>query len=442
MAEEKPPSKIRGWIKAVLTSIMGLFSGAILMYVSPLVTGAIKPGKPVANFAEFAQGLTVTFQNRAAGASEGWWDFGDGSPLEPFSATQEAVTHTYPHTGSYNVKLSLRNFLGEENERVSPVILDGGANNTPHIESFKVDPIKPAPTAPGTLKTAMTPATFRVASQIKNTDLCIWSLGGPNPNIEVSNDNSPSQERLVTIKEPGFYTMRLVAVSGKQIDEKAESVVVIAGNSSAPSANLQVTYQAVHVQRTNKEANLHVAFPPDRKESSYPFTLTHMVEPDSQIIDAQFTKPGKETSVKNPTLTISKDKSKVVLTGELVKPAGITALKRNQPLPKWTPTVSLTVERRSEPVLKTLDPITIDVNLPGTTILPVPPLSSRWQIKGTMVHLELLDGATLVFKGSKLPIGTIVNFQNHPYRLTATQEPGHIRLDVIDSKVTFRPIGN
>src|SRR5205085_11475097 len=127
-------SKIRGWLKAALTSIMGLCSGAVIMYLSPLVSTAIKPGKPVANFAQHAQGLAVTFQNRATGATEGWWDFGDGSPLEPFSPSQEAITHTYDHPGPYNVKLSLRNFLGEENDRTAPVSFDGNSTTAPVIE--------------------------------------------------------------------------------------------------------------------------------------------------------------------------------------------------------------------------------------------------------------------------------------------------------------------
>src|SRR5438270_12860456 len=142
MAEEKAPSKIRGWIKAGLTSVTGLCSGAVLMYVSPLVTSTIKPAKPVANFSQHAQGLTVTFQNRATGASEGWWDFGDGSPLEPFSPAQDAIKHTYETFGTYNVKLSLRNFLGDENDRVTAVILNRDAVAAgPVIEAFKVEAI-------------------------------------------------------------------------------------------------------------------------------------------------------------------------------------------------------------------------------------------------------------------------------------------------------------
>src|SRR5438045_1217889 len=83
-SEEQAGGKSGGWFKAILTSIFGLFSGACLMYLSPLVDKVIKPSKPVANFAYQAQGLKVTFQNRSTGGQEGWWDFGDGSALEPF----------------------------------------------------------------------------------------------------------------------------------------------------------------------------------------------------------------------------------------------------------------------------------------------------------------------------------------------------------------------
>ena len=52
MAEEKAPSTIVAGSRQVITSIMGLLSGAVLMYVSPLVTNVIKPGKPFANFGQ------------------------------------------------------------------------------------------------------------------------------------------------------------------------------------------------------------------------------------------------------------------------------------------------------------------------------------------------------------------------------------------------------
>jgi hypothetical protein len=428
MAEEKPPSRVRAWMKAIITSIMGLCSGAVLMYVSPLVNNAIKPAKPFANFGHLEQGLAVTFQNKATGATDGWWDFGDGSPLEPFSPTQDSVTHTYARATAYTVKLSLRNFLGDENERTATVDLGGVPAAPPVIEAFKVESLKPEATAP---------ATFKVASQIKNADLCIWSLGDDRP-LEVSSDTSTNQERYVTIKEPGFYTLKLVAVSGKQTVEKAEAVFVNVGDSNAASATLQVAVQAIPIQKLTKEVNLHVAFPADNKERTFPFTLTH-VEPDYQIADAKFTKPAKESGVANPVLTISPDKAKVMLSGQLVKPGGLLAWQKNQVPIRWTPTVVLSLERRSAMVNKTFDPIATNLTVPGTTLLPLPKLSSRWEIKGTTLNLEVRDGAKVLYKDAKLPVGTMVQIKNQLYRLSATLSADGIRLELMDAKATAKP---
>src|SRR5262245_22466169 len=101
--------KLFGWIKAGVTGLFGLVSGAVLVYFTPLVDRVIKPGKPVANFKVEADGLKVAFHNRSTGGGDGWWDFGDGSALEPFLSNEDAVTHTYAKPGVYTAKLSLRN---------------------------------------------------------------------------------------------------------------------------------------------------------------------------------------------------------------------------------------------------------------------------------------------------------------------------------------------
>src|SRR5262245_52031578 len=111
------PKKGFGWLKAVFGGVGGLVSGAIMMYASPLVDKFAKPAKPVANFEQLHDGTTVTFHNRTSGASEGWWDFGDGSALEPFSPQQDVLSHTFQAPGDYSAKLTVRNCLGDESER-------------------------------------------------------------------------------------------------------------------------------------------------------------------------------------------------------------------------------------------------------------------------------------------------------------------------------------
>src|SRR4051794_34056535 len=99
MAEEKASGGIKtsltNWVKAGVTSALGLVSGAFLMYLTPIINSTIKPAQPIANFSTQVTGLTVTFNNRSSGGFSGWWDFGDGSALEPFLPKQTILTHTY-----------------------------------------------------------------------------------------------------------------------------------------------------------------------------------------------------------------------------------------------------------------------------------------------------------------------------------------------------------
>src|SRR5579871_2432740 len=114
MAEKEPAPK-RGWLKTIAGTVGGLLSGAAVMYLTAAFNQVVKPAKPVANFKYEFTGVTVRFQN-LSGSGQGWWDFGDGSALEPV-ANRDAVTHTYARPGDYTVKLSLQNILGEESER-------------------------------------------------------------------------------------------------------------------------------------------------------------------------------------------------------------------------------------------------------------------------------------------------------------------------------------
>lgn len=426
MAEEKPTSKSSGWIKAGLTSALGLFSGAVLMYVSPLVNSAIKPSKPVPNFAQQVQGLSVVFQNRSVGGSAGWWDFGDGSALEPFNAQQESIAHTYPRPGTYTAKLTLKNFIGDETDRSVVVTLDGSSANAPVIETFQIVPMGPE----------IAPATYRVVSKVKNADLAIFSMGDDRP-FEVNNDSS-SQDRVVTLKDPGAYKLRLVAVSGKQSVEQAKDLWVGVGDFSAPGATLQVTYDAIRVEKLQKEVNVSAAFPADRKENTYAFKEERRVDGGFQIVEAKFARPVKDAAVRNAKVEISSDKTKIVVSGELVKPTGI--FNKNAPPPNWAATVTVAMERRSEMARKSTDPVMVNLSLPGVVTLPLPSLPIGWEPRARQLSLEVSDGGKTVLRESKLPIIASVQLKNRPCRITAIEQSGQIRLEVSDAAKTLRTI--
>src|SRR5262245_55131769 len=156
MAEQK---SVKGWFKTIFGTVLGLATGAATMYVSPLVNSVIKPGRPLANFAVETDGLNATFHNRYSG--EGWWDFGDGSPLEPATMSQDSVTHTYAKAGTYPAKLIVRNYVGEEHERSVSVDVTVASQNAvqPAINALDAVPLNADRSAP---------ATFRISAQLAN----------------------------------------------------------------------------------------------------------------------------------------------------------------------------------------------------------------------------------------------------------------------------------
>src|SRR5262245_23776746 len=309
------------------------------MYLSPLVDKVIRPAKPVANFSIAHEGLKVTFQNRSAAGTEGWWDFGDGSALEPFSPKQETVTHPYPKPGVYTAKLTLRNLLGEENERSVTVDVQGGAAGPPAIDALQVVPLRPDTYAP---------ATFRVVGKVKNAELCIWSLGDDQP-LEISAD--AGSDRVVTFKRPGTHVIKLVAVSGKQTAERVETVRVGEPPRGKVMAMLTVSDQGTRVQTLEPQTvNVSVGFPAQQKENVYrfekpvPLPPAWALRPEVTVKEAKLL-PVTEPSLKNLKLELAADRRSVRLTGELSRATGL--LHRNQPPPRAVVPVLLTLQRQT-----------------------------------------------------------------------------------------------
>ncbi len=107
--EEEAPAKKGGWWKGIFGAVGGMLSGVVVMYLTPWVDKVVKPPAPVANFSVQYDGATAQFQNQSQPRGEGWWDFGDGSPLVPVSTDTEFLKHTYPRPGDYTVKLAIHN---------------------------------------------------------------------------------------------------------------------------------------------------------------------------------------------------------------------------------------------------------------------------------------------------------------------------------------------
>ena len=210
---EPAPAKKGGWMKAGILGVLGLGGGIAGTYTTAVVNTVIKPTKPVANFSVAPDGLGVSCQNQATGES-GWWDFGDGTSLVPFAADQ-SVTHTYAKAGNYTVKLTVRNFLGDENERSVPVEVAAGPKDLPAplIAGFAVQSVSPV---------AYAPATYRVVADVANAEHCVWDYG--DGRMEVTDGGKI--DRMVTFDKPGTFPLQVVAFNGKQAVKQAGAVKI------------------------------------------------------------------------------------------------------------------------------------------------------------------------------------------------------------------------
>jgi PKD repeat protein len=427
MAEEKATGKISGWIKALFTSLFGLVSGAALMYLTPLVNNVIKPGKPVPNFAQQASGLTVTFNNRSTGGTHGWWDFGDGSALEPYEPEKDTITHTYPRASDYNVKLSLQNLLGEESERTVAVkIIDGAATaSLPKIEAFVVQK----------LSGDNAPATFKIISSVKNAKVIAWDLGDD----KITTETTVSPEgKFVTLNEPGYYNLRLVAFNGDQHAERSQQVFVGMGDNTKPTATLKVVYDGVQVEQKADRETIVLGWDPKQQGATCLVSRELPVAPGWTIADVKYEPPSRDL-VHGLKLEVTPDRTRVRATAEMLKPKTMLTGK-SLPPPHCGVRVDLVLVRRSGPVSRAGDPVSFELTAPGSTMLPLPGPPAGLEVQAKRIALEIRDGTQLIWNSPGLPNAATVAVKNRPMRVTALEQSGQLRVDVVDAAKNVIPV--
>ena len=291
------PAKSGGWLMAALIGLLGLGGGALGTYATAVVDRVVKPTKPVANFAVSADGLNLACQNHASGES-GWWDFGDGTPLEPFAAEQHA-THTYAKPGNYTVKLTVRNYLGDENERTVPVdVKTATLDAAPKISAFAVQPVS----------SAVAPATFRLTADVSQADSCVWDLG--DGRVEVTAGGKI--DRLVTFEKPGTFPISLVAHNGKTGAKQSTVTKVEAPRDGTTMVVLKVTDTGNKIERTTTTESVAVSVPGEKVATA--FTKTVSARPGCTIAEA--TLGDAPATLKNLKMEVSPDKRTVKVTGE------------------------------------------------------------------------------------------------------------------------------
>ena len=293
---------VGGWIKGIMGLFLGVGSGVVVMYSNAIVNQVVKPTRPVANVAVTAEGLTVTCQNHASGDS-GWWDFGDGSTLDPFDAGQQAQTHTYAKTGTYSVKLTVRNFMMEENERAVPVDLTTPpVTLPPSITALKVEALG---------GTAVVPAGFRITGDVQNADRLIFDMGDDKPLI-VETQSGPF-EKYVVFEKAGNQKIRLTGVTGKTAVKREASVEVKAAAVGSVSVVVKVTDSGTQVEKRTATPTVAVPLPKAKDEARFERPVT--ADPGFTIADHKVGKLNAAV-VKNVKLELLPDRKSGKLVGD------------------------------------------------------------------------------------------------------------------------------
>jgi PKD repeat protein len=448
MAEKEERGKGGGWLKAILGTLGGLVSGAVVMYFSAFVDKAVKPAKPVANFRVEYDGLTVRFHDLAPGFA-GWWDFGDGSELVPVAPNQDAVPHTYERPGDYTAKMTLRNLLGEESERAVELRVgaaDAAADAAaPQVEALQVTPVGSA---------AYAPATFHVSCKTANAKECVWDFGDGRP-LELVAAADGAQERLVVFQKPGRFTVKLAAFNGGKSGEKAQAAEVAAQPDNAVGVLVTAADSGTHVLTQTKALTFNASFNPVTPAGKpCPFASTLAAPPKWTISDMQWKEGGRETrlgdkiraaldaaalglkGVQKLQLELAPDHSKAVLTGELLRdPGGRSGWEPTLVLPVTVVEQQKAEDRREAPAAATLTVPTAGGPASGALALPPPP--DGWEGVRRTLTLAVSDGRSPT-RPVPLPDGAPtkvpVVVQNRRYVLTATPEKGRVRLDLAEDK--------
>lgn len=395
------PSQTRsgGWLKTIVGAIAGIVSGAVIMYLTPVVDKVIKPQKPLANFSVQVSGLQITLLNRSVGG-EGFWDFGDGSALEPATEAAETVTHTYLRPGQYTVKLSIHNYLGDENERTAPVIVKGDGDGQPAILSLEATSLCPH---------AIAPATFRVVSRAQNVETCVWDFGADKP-LEITSESPNEQERLVTFPRPGKYNVQLAVLNGKQGQRKSVPVVVDSAPANALMGVISVADQGTRLDVRTETVPLSLV--PDSR--SRPFERSIPVRAGYTVTDARID-GAPPAGVRNIAVLTNGDKSRVTVAGEMtaakIPPGGAPSM--------IVVPVSIRCERsvtESRPTSRNTAPL----RAPGTTTLPLAGMPQQWVNSRRAIVLEIFDGSQKPLASLPVPCaGAPITWQGRTYRLKA-----------------------
>jgi PKD repeat protein len=414
--QETKDGKRGGLFKWVFGTFAGLLSGAAAMYVTALFNEVVKPARPLANFAVETEGLTATFHNRFAG--EGWWDFGDGSELEPAVPEQPSITHTYPKPGTFTAKLTVRNFIGEEHDRTVAVGVTVGQSSgpAPAILSLDAAPISSSHAAP---------VTFRVSAKIANAERWVWDFG-PDVPMEVATDTAASAERFITFASPGQHLIQVTALNGNQAVKKTLTVQVDAPPPGMFVARLQVKDTGTRMRKWQSTESVPINLTCYKRGCH---TIDRQLDARRGCMITEAKLGAVNPAFKDLKLAIAPGGKSVRLTGSITPTADMLRLA----IPLHVP-VLMTQEKQSAVDAPPVEVVSA-VPFPGTAVLhaPAPPTDCLHAQRGMTLELSGSGGP---FWQHALPASdNLRDAQGRVYSVKATMTGNDVRLEITPNSI-------
>jgi hypothetical protein len=148
--------------------------------------------------------------------------------------------------------------------------------------------------------------------------------------------------------------------------------------------------------------------------------------------------PIKDAYVKSAKVQIDPAKRDTgVLTCELIKPPA-----KGNVAPASLVQLELTQQRQGAKVTKSPEPLSINLAVPGTTLVPLPALQNGWEAKSRKMTLALQqDSRPLAFYDGTMPQNATVVIGATTYVVNAVEQNGQLRIDVVGKGAT-NVIGN
>jgi hypothetical protein len=201
---------------------------------------------------------------------------------------------------------------------------------------------------------------------------------------------------------------------------------------------LLVTYEAIKVEHRVKDWKFHCGWQADLSQSVSPFRRERLADPGFTIVSADLASSDTTAPVRNLKLQVAPDRSKVILTGELVRQTGLLAKKTTAPA--YVAQLRVAMERRSPPQAINRGDVSMTVSLNRTTKVPLQPLEEGWEIVRKQVCLQLWDGAHKAWESSKAVTNAKVMLNNQTCFVTTTLQNDAVLLKIDAPAGPIRPV--